>query len=120
MRNKYTDLAISEALKKHGAFWAFSDKQYEAEAKPNTVYVSLGAGLICPKENVVELHKDIDEAVKNGIEQTKAETTLEEIITRTLVDYEGDTDDTFSHLQAYGITMEQIQEVANKLQYNFC
>lgn len=55
---------VSEVLEKHGAFWAFSDKQFNEQKKDGVRYVSCGAGLIAPKDNIDNFTKELDKAIK--------------------------------------------------------
>ena len=55
---------VSIALESNGAFWAFSDKQFNESKKDNVKYVSLGSGLVCPKDNAKKLSEDLDNAIK--------------------------------------------------------
>jgi hypothetical protein len=55
---------ISQVLNNNGAFFAFSDKQFNEQKKDNIKYVSMGAGLICPKENADKLDKELTQATK--------------------------------------------------------
>ena len=47
----YIEEAQTKAFEKAGAFFAFSDKQFEEQKKEGVRYSYMGAGLICPKEN---------------------------------------------------------------------
>ena len=58
--SNYTEQAISEALSKHGAFFAFSQSQFEEQAVPGLRYCSLGSGLICPEKNALLLSSDLE------------------------------------------------------------
>lgn len=104
---------ISEALKKHNAFFAFSNEQYEKEAIKDVIYVSLGCGLICPKASARQLGVDIKSANSKATEEDLKTNTKKEIIHRELANHEaqitGDIDDTVSALVGYGITDEEIQ-----------
>lgn len=55
---------ISQVLSQNGAFFAFSDKQFNEQKQEGIKYVSMGAGLICPKENADKLNKELDIAIK--------------------------------------------------------
>lgn len=112
---KTTDDLISEAIENNGAFFAFSDKQFEESQKPNTKYMNMGAGLICPSNNAMKLKNEIDAIIKNKIQKELQEHTPEYIIEKTLCDYEcyytGDVSDAVDSLKANNITREQIEKI---------
>jgi hypothetical protein len=114
----YTEKAVNEAIAKAGAFFAFSDKQFDEQKKENIKYVSMGLGLICPKENANQLSKDLEQAHDEGIKQDLAENGQENIIKRELANHEAyytyDITSTTDALSAYGISKEAIIEVFNK------
>ena len=58
------DKRISEAIKENGAFFAFGQKRFEEQKKEGVKYASVGAGLICPADNVKELLKEIERISK--------------------------------------------------------
>lgn len=58
---------LTPILESNGAFFAFSQSQFDEQKKENIVYVSLGAGLICPKENVNKLHAEIKKSSTRSI-----------------------------------------------------
>jgi len=51
MKNYNVDNFITEAMERHGAFFAFSDEQFKQQKKEGINYSSMGVGLICPTEN---------------------------------------------------------------------
>jgi hypothetical protein len=71
--NNYTEQPIAEAMTKAGAFFAFGNKQFDEQKKEGIKYISMGMGLICPKENADQLAKDMDEAIKKGKADYKAD-----------------------------------------------
>jgi hypothetical protein len=59
-RKEFIEQKHSELFESLGCFFAFSDKQFKegyekAKVKKPVKYVSIGAGLLCPKPNVDEL-----------------------------------------------------------------
>lgn len=58
---------LTPILKANGAFFAFSQSQFDEQKKENVIYVSLGAGLICPKENADKLHAEIKKSSTRSI-----------------------------------------------------
>lgn len=111
----YTEKNISEILEKNGAFFAFGDKQFNEQKKPDTEYISLGAGLVCPKDNADKVYKGIEKAHFNGIRQDMAENGKDNIIMRELANHEayytGDIESTAEALGGYGFTIDDIQAV---------
>ena len=61
---KTKDERISKALKDNGAFFAFTEEQFEEQKKEGEKYASVGFGLICPADNVKELSKEIERISK--------------------------------------------------------
>ena len=113
--NDYTQEAITQAFDKAGAFFAFSNEQFAEKQKEGVKYVSMGAGLIAPKEHAEQLAKDIEIITKKGIELDLQENGKESIIKRELANYEcyytGGIDDCVDALSDYDITREEIYKV---------
>lgn len=116
--NDYTEDQITKVMDQHGAFFAFSNQQFDEKKKDGVKYISCGAGLICPKENAVQLLKDINDVGEKGIQQDVGENGREAIIKRELANHEayytGDVDSTVDALEGYGITREEIVTVYRK------
>lgn len=113
-----TEDRISEALKKHGAFFAFSNEQFDEQKKEGIIYVSLGAGLIAPKATFKELLEDMKCASHQIIVSDKQTHTAEEIINRELANHEaqisGSIEDTAAALKGYGYSKDQIEKQYSK------
>lgn len=96
-----------------GAFFAFSNAQFAEKQQENTTYVTMGVGLICPKENASELVDGLEKLSNESIRLDLANNTIEEIIHRELANHEaqitGDISDTVDALDGYPITAEQVQ-----------
>lgn len=105
---------VGEALEKHKAFFAFSNDQFNEQKVDGVKYISLGSGLIAPKETYKQLIKDINNAGDDNIKADLDANTKKEIIHRELANHEaqitGDIDDTVRALGGYGITREEIQK----------
>lgn len=103
------------ALEKAGAFFAFSQKQFDEQKKPNTVYVNGPAGMIVPKDTVHVLLDELDTIYKESIAQDIAENGLRDIIIRELNNHEayytGDIESTVEALADYPVTVDDIQKV---------
>jgi|14_taG_2_1085336.scaffolds.fasta_scaffold48076_1 hypothetical protein len=104
---------ITLAMEKHGAFWAFSNKQLDEQKKEGVEYVGLNGGLVAPKESVVQLMKDIAKVGRERAQNDLDANTKKEIIHRELANYEtfitGDITDTVNALASHGITREDVQ-----------
>ena len=109
----YIEDAQTEAFRKAGAFFAFSNDQFDEAKVEGVKYVSVGAGLICPKPNVESLMKSLDETHKAGIAQDIAENGKKAIIHRELGNHEysitWSIQDTSYALEGYDITDEEIR-----------
>ena len=115
----YVEAAQTKLFNDTGTFFAFSNKQYDEQAKAGIEYVSLGAGIICPKENVKALTTGLETINAQGIAQDLAENGKEAIIERELHNYEafyvGSIKDTLDALADYGFTSEEIRQVYNRV-----
>ena len=113
--NDYTSDKISAVLEKHGAYFAFSKKQFEEKQVEGVKYVTDGSGMVCPKENYNQLIKEMNEIYAEGVKQDIAENGLTAIIKRELANYEcyytNDIEDAVDALESYGITHEQVLTV---------
>jgi hypothetical protein len=111
----YTEQGITDLLNETGAFFAFSNEQYFKARKEGINYVSLGAGLICPKGNEIKLLNGIEANHKKGIEMDLAENGKEKIIIRELHNHEYfyayELSQVIDALDGYGITEDEIRAV---------
>lgn len=118
----YSQEGITNLLNELGGFYAFSDAQYNEAKKEGVEYVSLGMGLICPKENAKALQEGLIEVSKNAIQQDLKENGKVNIIKRELSNHEayytGDISDTYYALKCYDITEAEILEVYNEEKKN--
>jgi len=114
MNRSELDNRMSEIFDKHGAFFAFSNKQFEERANKNLKYTSCGAGLICPVDNKRVLQSEIDIAIKEHTKKDLDANGKKKIIWRELANYECqisyDISDAVSALDSYGITEKEIQK----------
>ena len=60
---------IDKVIEQHGAFWAFSNEQLNEQKVEGVEYVSLGLGLICPKDKVVDLKAALGSAIDSSVEE---------------------------------------------------
>ena len=122
--SQYMERKQTEALDKAGAFFAFSDKQFDEQKDPSrqrTDYTNAGMGMICPKDTIKTLLTELDTIYKNSIEQDIAENGLEAIIRRELdnheASYTGSTEDTERALADYPVTADDIKKVFHNKNY---
>ena len=111
--SNYTQEKQTELFRSTGAFFAFSNEQLAEKKKDNVIYVSLGSGLIVPKENAKTLVEGLENISAEGIKQDLAENGKDAIIRRELFNYEcfytGDVSDCVDVLAGYGITRQEIE-----------
>jgi hypothetical protein len=111
----YIQDAQTKLFNETGAFFAFSNKQFNEQKQEGKTYVNCGAGMLCPKENVQSLIDGLDEIAKNGIAQDIKENGKTAIIRRELYNHEAfytyDIDSTVAALDGYGFTREEIAGV---------
>ena len=111
--SNYMEDQQTEAFKVNGAFFAFSSKQFDEQKADGVKYVSVGAGLIAPKENVTQLIDQLDTIHQTAMQQDIAENGVKAIIHRELANHECqitmDYSDAFAVLEPYGITEEQVK-----------
>lgn len=117
--SSYVEEGQTRALRKAGAFFAFSNSQFDENKQEGIKYVDMGMGLICPKETADVLFKESEEIYFLGIKQDIEENGIDAIIERELdnheVFYTGNTEPTEDALKHYGITIEDIRRVYNKI-----
>lgn len=111
----YVEKAQTEAFEKAGAFFAFSNSQFDEKKVEGVKYYNMGAGLICPKDTAKQLLADLDAIQASGIKQDLAENGKEGVIKRELNNHECyytmDITDCVDKLKDYGITAEEILAV---------
>ena len=114
----YIEEKQSTLFKKHGVFFAFSDKQYQEQKKEGVKYVSLGMGTLCPKENAKAFIDEHHDLVKAGIAQDVEENGIDGVIIRELGNHEafytGDAESTVDALDGYPTTKEYIWQLFRK------
>lgn len=109
----------TQAFNEAGAFFAFSNQQFDDEKKEGVKYASLGMGLICPTDNVKQLMIRLDSIAQEGIAEDIKENGKKAIIRRELFNHEcfytNDICDCVEKLEGYGITYDEIYEVFNHI-----
>lgn len=121
--NNYVEEAQTKVFEEFGAFFAFSNKQFEEQAIEGVKYASLGSGLIAPKGKGQALYDALQKIHEKGIEQDLAENGKDAIIQRELGNHEaqitGDLDDTMDALDGYGISLDEVK-TGYKIFYQQC
>lgn len=111
----YTQDLQTNLFNEVGAFFAYSDKQFNEAKKDGLKYVSLGYGLICPVGKEDYIMEQLESIQKKGIEQDIKENGIEAIILRELANHEANItysiDDTKEALDGYDIKEELILDV---------
>ena len=114
MNHFNTDLKINELLTKNGAFFAFTEQQYNAEALPGVEYRRLYAGMLCPSDNVKTVMNGLDNLSDEKIQYEISNNSIKIIIWDALANYEcqisGDYSDACEALKPYSITEDQIKK----------
>ncbi|CAK2046436.1 BCTnown [Vibrio crassostreae] len=109
----------TQAFNEAGAFFAFSNQQFDDEKKEGVKYASLGMGLICPTDNVRQLMIRLYSIAQEGIAEDIKENGKKAIIRRELFNHEcfytNDICDCVEKLEGYGITYDEIYEVFNHI-----
>ena len=117
--SNYIQDAQTTLLNQTGAFFAFSQEQFNEGKKEGAKYSAIGGGMICPKEKVDILMAGLDVIQQAGIKQDIADNGIEAIIARELSNHEAfytyNLSDTIQALEDYDIKPEQVKEVFNKL-----
>ena len=102
-------------FKDFGAFFAFNQEQADKGIIKGVKYVSLGAGLYCPKVNVDNLTTGLDKIGEEGRAIDLKENGKEGIIGRELSNFEcyytGDLTTALGVLEPYGFTNKEISKV---------
>lgn len=109
---EYIEQEQSDLFKRLGAFFAFSNEQFNEQKKEETKYVSLKHGLICPIDNVDELLNGMKQIHKKAIERDLEENGKSKIIIRELYNHEcfytADYQELVPLLKPYGFTLQDI------------
>ena len=111
----YTNEKQTQAFDEAGAFFAFSQKQFNEAKREGIEYCSMGAGLICPVENAKHLFDRLEKINKEGIAQDIQENGKKAIIRRELFNHEcfytSDITACVEKLEDYGYSASEIYQV---------
>ncbi|ENM5730721.1 hypothetical protein CW613_002332 [Vibrio mimicus] len=104
----------TQAFNAAGAFFAFSNKQFDEAKKEGVKYCHIAAGLICPVANAKTLVNQLAVIQQEGITQDIRENGKAAIIRRELFNHEcfytNDICDCVEKLEDYGYTYDDIYE----------
>ena len=78
----------TKIIKNNGGFFAFNDEQFKEQKKQNTIYVNMGVGLICPKNNAKTLKKELDDLNKKAIKKQMETQSIKDIVFKNCFNYE--------------------------------
>jgi hypothetical protein len=108
----YTEQAQTLTFERHGAFFAFGQKQFNEKRREGVKYVNMGAGLLCPDENVAQLIEELDAVYKDAIRLDVSENGAEKIIEREYFNHETQlTGDKTAMLDSLVLHIEQFPEL---------
>ena len=108
------EIKINDLLTANGAFFAFTEQQYNAEALPGIEYKRLYAGMLCPSDNVKTVMNGLDSLSDEKTHWELANNSIKTIIWDSLANYEcqitGDYSDAIEALKVYGISEDDIKK----------
>ncbi len=120
----YMNAKQTRLFNQTGSFFAFSQDQFNEKKQPGTQYIDLGAGLICPKENVNQLTKGLQDIHREAVKQDVAENGADQIIKREFFNHEtnvtGDPHDVIEAIKGHKkhfpdlFTDQKINETINE------
>jgi hypothetical protein len=114
VKKHFEDLR-TKIFKKHGVFFAFSNKQLEEGKVEGVKYVQWMNGGLCPKDNVEVFIKDLNENIKKQDDKLSSSEFRKSYIAYELSNHEayytGSIDDSFSALKSSGITEKEVIKV---------
>lgn len=120
---EYIEEKQTECLNKFGVIFAFSVEQFHEQKAPDTTYVNMGMGMLCPKEHVRQFIDEHHQIVTEGIAQDISDNGADAIIVRELHNHEsfytGDPTNAIEALSAYGFTIEHINKIFREEQIKY-
>ncbi len=113
----------TELLEKTGAFYAFSNKQFDEKKQPDTKYIHCGNGLLVPKSNRDQLLKGLEDIAIKAVAQDCKENTVKQICWREFANHEiqftGDLTPVYDALYLYPFNKTTINKHYEKY-YSHC
>ena len=119
----YTEEAQTKLFKECGAFFAFSQKQFDEKKVTGVKYIALDGGLLVESDKVETLLEGLKTTNEEGIKLDIEENGKSTIIQRELANHEAQITcsitDTVEALSGYGFSKE---DIANEYQifFNHC
>ena len=108
------EIKINDLLTANGAFFAFTEQQYNDEALPGVEYKRLYAGMLCPSDNAKTVMLGLNSLSNEKIQYELSNNSINTIIWDALANYEcqisGDYSDAIEALKMYGITETDIKK----------
>ena len=86
--NDYTESETTKLFAATGAFFAFSKEQFYEQKTDGIRYVTLGAGMVAPKEDAGRLVEELGRIHSAGIAADVKENGIKAVIRRELFNYE--------------------------------
>ncbi len=109
---EYMQSKRTKLFKETGAFFCFSQSQFDEARKEGIRYASLGSGLICPKDNAKKLKNGLEKIYRDSIAQDMFDNGKKNIIWREFANHECQVVDSpadcLDKLEDYPITKEEI------------
>lgn len=113
--SNYTELQLSELWERYGAFFTFSNKQFNEKRQEGVEYCHIIGGLVCPVNNAKVVVEEMNRIEAHHVKRMLEEVGVERIIRYELNNHEayytGNVTDTCEAVERYGITREQVIEV---------
>lgn len=113
---------LTKLFEQFGAFFAFSNEQFDKQKKEGVKYVNYGAGLLLPKENVDKFTLEFNKITDWKIEELKKidpEIMIEYELSNHEAYYTGEIEDAFDSLKQYGFTIAQVRAVYKKTKHKY-
>jgi len=103
----YVQDKLNALFELHGAFYAFSQEQFDKAHIEGVEYVSMGSGLVVRKGEEQAIIDGFSKIEKEGIQEDIADNGIPAIILRELKNHEcfytGDISDVVEALKNYGV-----------------
>jgi len=115
----YMEQPQTKLFEETGTFFAFSNEQFDEQAKKGVKYVGMGGGMVTPEEHVKDVINRMYDIYKTCIEIDIKENGIDKIILRELQNHEcfytGDITDCIEKLKDYpSITETKILTIYRK------